>query len=366
MKHRQVEKLVLATILSTSIIAGGCGKKTSEPTSVKYPLMTVKTGDVTLENLYTASIQGKQDIEIMPQVTGFITKLCVTEGEQVKTGQPLFIIDQVNSEAALRVEEANEKAAEAAVATQELTYKSKQQLYADNVISQYDLQVAENSLLSAKAQLAQAKAAVTNAKQNLSYTIVKSPCNGVVGRLPYRVGTLVSPQMAEAMTTVSDNSVMYVYFSMTENQMLQLVREYGSIQEAIQKMPDVKLILSDGTTYEEKGRIESISGVIDKSTGAVSVRAAFNNPNRLLLSGGSCNVSIPMERKEVIVIPKEATYEIQNKTYCYKKVDGKAVGTIIEVNALSNQREYIVESGLQPGDVIVSEGAGLVQEGIRL
>ena len=340
-----------------------CAHREQQTAVKSHDIITVTLSDVTYSNTYSAAIQGKQDIMILPQVGGFITKLCVSEGQQVRQGQPLFEIDRVNFEAALRVAQANVEAAQAAVKTQELTYSSKQKLYDEKVISEYDLRVAENALLTAKAGLAQAEASVTNARQNLSYCTVKAPCNGVVGRLPFRVGSLVSPQMPEPLTTVSDNSEMYVYFSMTEAQMLALVRQYGSIENALKKMPNIRLLLADGTEYPHEGRIESISGVIDKQTGAVSVRSVFSNQERLLLSGGSCNVLIPAELHDVLVIPQSATYEIQDKVYCYRVIDGKAVATILTVTPMPDGKQYIVNNGLAKDDRIIASGAGLVRDG---
>lgn len=345
------------------VLLVACSQPEQHSTGTGWKTEQLSLQDVSLQSPYSAAIQGKQDINILPQVSGFLTRLCVNEGERVDKGQTLFIIDQVNYEAALRVAEANQKAAEAQVATNNLTYTSKQKLYADKVISEYDLQVAENNLLTAKAQLALAEANVVNARQNLSYTVVKSPCNGVVGKLPFRVGTLVSPQMAEPLTTVSDNSEMYVYFSMTEQQMLNMVREYGTIRNAIKQMPDITLQLADNSLYPHKGRIESISGVIDRTTGSVSVRATFPNTERLLLSGGSCNVLIPFVRKNVIIIPQTATYEIQNKTYTYVVTDGKAQSRLIQVSGINDGKNYIVENGLNAGETIVSEGAGFIRDG---
>jgi len=345
------------------VLLSSCHKKAQQAPTAAHKTMKIDTQTVTMTGTYSAAVQGRQDVAILPQVSGFITKLCVTEGQRVTTGQKLFEIDRVNFEAALRVAEANVKAAEALVATNQLTYDSKKTLFAQKVISQYDLQVAENALLTAKAQLAQAQAGVTNARQNLSYTIVKAPCNGVVGRLPFRAGTLVSPQMPEPLTTVSDNTAMYVYFSMNEAQVMALVRQYGSVDAALKELPDVELQLCDGADYPQTGRIESISGVIDKQTGAVSVRAVFPNPNKLLLSGGSCNVLIPMTRTSVILIPQEATYEIQDKVYTYRVVDGKAISTMIDVEAMPDGKQYIVNKGLSAGDVIIASGAGLVKEG---
>ncbi|MBQ9706207.1 MAG: efflux RND transporter periplasmic adaptor subunit [Paludibacteraceae bacterium] len=353
----------ITIILAAVLLCCGCHKQPENHPQAERNIISATPSAVSQSARYSAAIQGKQDIMILPQVGGFLTKLCVSEGQQVKLNQPLFEIDRVNFEAALRVAEANVEAAQAAVKTNELTYSSKQKLYEEKVISEYDLRVAENQLLTARAGLAQAEASVTNARQNLSYCTVKAPCNGVVGRLPFRVGSLVSPQMPEPLTTVSDNSEMYVYFSMTEAQMLALVRQYGSIGKAINELPDLSLQLADGSAYNCKGRIESISGIIDKQTGAVSVRAVFPNPDRLLLSGGSCNVVLPETRENVIVIPQTATYEIQNKTFCYRVIDGKAVATLIQVEAMPDGKQYIVSSGLTAGERIIAEGAGLVRDG---
>lgn len=355
--------IIIAVCICCIMLLGSCVKKNQTQSHATFKTMKVSSRDLTLKTSYTAAIRGKQDISILPQVSGFIIKLCVTEGQRVKSGQTLFVIDQVNYQAALRVAEANVKAAKALVATNQLTYNSKKKLFEENVVSQFDLQLAENNLLTAKAQLAQAEAGEVNATNNLSYTVVKSPCDGVVGKLPFREGSLVSPQMTEALTTVSDNSQMYIYFSMTEAQVLQLTNRYGSIDKAMEEMPDLQLLLCDNSIYAQKGRVESISGVIDPSTGSVSVRAVFPNPDRVLISGGSCNVLMPYETKGAMVIPQTATYEIQNKTYAYKVVDGKAVATMIGVSSVSDGKEYIVTEGLQQGDVIIAEGAGLVREG---
>ena len=231
------------------------------------------------------------------------------------------------------------------------------------MISQFDLSTSENQLLTAKAQLAQAEAQRVSAANNLSYTVVKAPTDGVVGTLPYRVGALVSASMPQPLTTVSDNSDMYVYFSMTENQLLNLTRTYGSIANTLKSMPDVQLRLSDGSLYDVTGRIESISGVIDSSTGSVQLRAVFDNKSGLLHSGGSGNVVIPSTFKDCIVIPQNATFELQDKVYVYKVVDGKASSAMIDVEKISDGREYIVRSGLVPDEVIVAEGVGLLREG---
>ena len=244
-----------------------------------------------------------------------------------------------------------------------MTYDSKQELFRQNVVSEFDLSTAHNSLLTAKAQLAQMKAQEVSARNNLSYTVVKSPSNGVVGTLPYRVGALVSASLPEPLTTVSDNSDMYVYFSMTENQLLNLIRRYGSKEEALKQMPEIDLMLNDNSAYSQKGKIETISGVIDRSTGTVSLRAVFPNKEGLLHSGGAGNVVIPVQKNGAVVIPQAATFEIQDKVYVYKVVDGKAQSTPVQVTRVNGGKEFIVDEGLTAGEVIVTEGVGLLREG---
>ena len=255
------------------------------------------------------------------------------------------------------------EAARAGVATSQLTSDSKKELYAQKVISEFDLKTSYNSLLTAKAQLAQAEAQQVNAANNLSYTEVKSPADGMVGTLPYRVGTLVSASLPKPLTTVSDNSNMYVYFSMTENQLLDLTRRYGSKDKALAEMDSIELQLNDRSVYPQEGKIETISGVIDTSTGTVSLRAVFPNKEGLLTSGGSGNVIIPVRKENCIVVPQSATYEVQDKVYVYKVVDGKAQSVPVQVTRVNGGQEYIVESGLKVGDTIVAEGVGLLREG---
>ena len=351
--------------LCLSLMTTSCQQKKQEQTvaTTSFKTMTVSKTDKELSTSYSASIKGKQDIDIYPQVSGKIERLCVREGDKVSRGQLLFVIDQVPYRAALATALATEKAAEAQLASARLTYDSNKELYAQKVVSSYTLQTSENAYLTAKAQLAQARAQVANARNNLSYTEVRSPSNGVVGVLPYRVGTLVSASMPKPLTTVSDNSQMYVYFSMTEKQLLSFVRQYGSKDAAIKNMPEVSLQLGDQSMYNHKGKVESISGVIDTETGAVTLRAEFANPDRLLNSGGSGNVIIPTTMKDCIVIPQSATVQQQDKRIVYKVASGKAVAQLIEVESIDDGTSFIVKSGLKQGDVIVSEGAGMVKEG---
>ena len=345
------------------LLATACKNAPQNTNGGSYKTMKVTRGTRTLSQTYTAVVNGRQSVEIRPQVSGTITQVCIGEGAQVKKGQTLVVIDQVPYKAALETAVANVRNAEASVATAHLTAESKEQLFNEHVVSAFDLQTARNNLLQAEAALAQAKAEEVNARNNLSYTVVKSPSNGVVGELPYRQGALVSSAIPQPLTTVSDNSEMYVYFSMPENDVLSLVRQYGSLEEAIAKMPKVQLMLNDGTLLPDSGRVESISGVIDPNTGSSQLRAAFPNTSHLLHTGSNGNVIMPVYFNDVIVIPQAATFELQDKVLAYKVVDGKAQSVNIQVAPQNNGTEYIVTGGLNVGDVIVAEGAGLLREG---
>ena len=358
--------LRLIGIVGCTVWMASCKQATDAGVKPSFAIMEVKAADKELSTSYSATIRGRQDIDIYPQVSGTIEKLCVTEGQTVRRGQLLFVIDQIPYRAPLKTAVANVEAARAAMATAELTYNSNKELYAQKVVSEFSLKTAENTYLTAKAQLTQAEAQEVNARNNLSYTEVKSPSDGVVGALPYRVGALVGANLPYPLTTVSDNSDMYVYFSMTENQLLALTRQYGSMDEALKNMPEVELILNDNSVYNKKGVIESISGVIDRQTGTVMARVVFPNESRLLHSGASGTVVVPSIYKDCIAIPQGATVQMQDKVVVYKVVDGKAVSTLITVAGINDGREYVVLSGLQSGDEIISEGAGLVREGTQV
>lgn len=354
---------VLAGILTLT----GC-KNTgdySQPVA-EYATMQVTPVNKTLSTSYPATIRGRQDIDIFPQVGGFITQLCVKEGQAVRKGQVLFVIDQVPYQAQLATAQANVESADAGVATAQLTYDSKKELFNQNIISSFELKTAENNLQTARAGKTQAKAQELIAANNLSYTEVKSPSDGVIGTLPYRVGALVSAGMPQALTTVSDNSEMYIYFSMTENQLLDLVRRYGSKDKALQSMPGIELRLNDQSIYGDKGVVETISGVVDPSTGTVSVRAAFPNKEGLLHSGSSGNVILPVTHKDGIVIPRAATFEVQDKLFVYKVVDGKTHATQINVERVKGGQDYIVTNGLAIGDEVVTEGVGLLSDDMAI
>ena len=353
--------LVVCTALSTIFV--GCKEETTKTKQTReYNVMILETASRKLSSTYSATIRGKQDVDIRTKVQGYITDIKVKEGSIVRQGQTLFIIDQVPYQAALATAEANVDVAKAQVNAAELSATSKEKLFEQNIISDFDLRMARTNLASAKAQLAQARANELTASNNLSYTLVKSPVDGVVGTLPFRVGTLVSPSDATPMTSVSDNSEMYVYFSMSESQVFSLKRQYGALENALQELPPVELQLSDGTLYSEHGRIEAISGIIDATTGSVTLRAKFPNKKRLLISGGSGTVVLPHRQEGCVVIPQHATFEVQDKVYAYKVENGIVKSTIIGVFQISNGKEYIVESGLVEGDTIAVEGIGMLRD----
>ncbi|MGN0230682.1 MAG: efflux RND transporter periplasmic adaptor subunit [Muribaculaceae bacterium] len=352
------------TILS--LFLASCSQQQQAQQGAQYETMQVTATDKAVSNSYSATIRGRQDIDIMPQVSGTIQRLCVAEGDIVRKGQLLFVIDQVPYKAALEVANANMATANAELKTAQLNLENGRMLHEKKVISQSNLQTIENAYNSAKAMVAQASAQLTNARNNLSYTEVKAPCNGVVGTLPFRVGALVGPSMPQPLTTISDNSTMYVYFSMTENQLLALTKKHGSMANALKEMPEVELQLNDGSIYEQKGRIESISGVIDRLTGSVTARAVFDNSSRLLHSGASGAVIIPSSYQNVIVIPQEATVKVQDKVLVYKVVDNIAKSTLIKIAETNDGREYIVLDGITVGDEIVSKGVGLLREGTKV
>ena len=356
---------VLAIIFSAIALTGCNQNKTQTATQKEnyYETMEVTLSDRTLTTGYSAAISGVQTVEIRPQVSGMITDILIEEGESVTKGQVLFVIDQTPYKAAYEIAVANVKSAEAALSTAKLILDSNKNLYEQDVVSEFDLMTAQNDLTEAEARLALCKAEEVNASNNLSYTEVRSPVNGVASMIPYRVGALVNSSIAQPLVTVSDDSRVYAYFSMAENQMLDMVQQYGSLNNAIRQMPEVELIMSNGEKYEHTGKINAISGTISESTGAVSIRAVFNNRNHLLRNGGSGTIIIPMTLQNCMVIPQSATYELQDRVFVYKVVDGKASSTEIHIAPQNNGVEYIVTDGLEVGDIIVAEGAGLIKEG---
>lgn len=362
---RKINYLLTAALAAVLVSCGGNQKGGFGDN--EYAVRTIEGQSANLQTTYPAVIKGVQDVEIRPKISGFITKLCVKEGQTVKAGQLLFVIDNVTYAAAVRQAKAAVNSAKAQLNTSKLTYDNSQKLFKSNVIGDYELQSAKNSYESAQAALAQAQANYVSAKQNLDFCYIKSPSAGVVGNLPYRVGALVSSTSQEPLTTVSNIKTMQVYFSMTEKDLLDMMRTAGGLHAAISEYPAVKLQLADGTMYAHPGRVAAVSGVIDSSTGSVSIRADFPNPENLLKSGGSGSIVVPHESSNVIVVSQEAVAQVQDRYFVYVVgKDNKVKYTNVTVNPNNDGKNYIIESGLNVGDRIVVKGINSLKDGMQI
>ena len=344
-----------------------CGQSQQEnsPQAI-YETSIVKPESRTLESFYPTTIQGRQDVDVFAQITGKIVKVCVTEGQTVKKGQTLFMIDPVPFRTAYNTAKANVNEARARLATAQMNYHANKQLYNKQIIGSVEYRTTQNALAQAQAVLEQRLAELQNAGNNLTYTKVVSPSDGVVGTLPYHAGTLVSASMLQPLTRVSDNQEVWAFFTMNETQFLSLIEQYGSKEKALAAMPEVTLQLSNGKKYPVPGRITNISGLIDPTTGSVTLKAVFRNSRGLLYSGFTGNVCIPSINKRSMVVPQSATYEMQDKRFIYKVVGGKAIATPIIVLPISNGKEFIVTSRLKPGDMIVSGGIANIKDGMEI
>lgn len=360
-------RVAFAALGLSVLTACGGGQGGMKMGDNQFAVEAVKVTSSNQSEQYPATIKGLQDIEVRPQVSGLIVKLCVDEGATVRKGQALFQIDPTQYKAAYDQAVASVKSAKANLETITATERNKKMLHDQKIISDFEYLTAVNNLLTAKANLAQAGAAYTAAKQNLDFCTVKSPSDGVIGTFPYRIGALVSPSISEPLTTVSEIGDMYVYFSMTEKQLLDLTRAGGTLKEQLEKMPAVKLQLADGTMYDAEGKIDAVSGVIDQTTGSVSMRAIFPNKQNILRSGGMANVVFPYTMSEIILIPQTATQEIQDKKFVYVlQPDSTLKHTEIQISNLNDGKNYIVTGGLKEGDQIVVEGVQTLQDGQKI
>ena len=360
-------RVAFAALGLSVLTACGGGQGGMKMGDNQFAVEAVKATSSNQSEQYPATIKGLQDIEVRPQVSGLIVKLCVDEGATVRKGQALFQIDPTQYKAAYDQAAASVKSAKANLETITATERNKKMLHDQKIISDFEYQTAVNNLLTAKANLAQAEAAYTAAKQNLDFCTVKSPSDGVIGTFPYSIGALVSPSISEPLTTVSEIGDMYVYFSMTEKQLLDLTRAGGTLKEQLEKMPAVKLQLADGTMYDAEGKIDAVSGVIDQTTGSVSMRAIFPNKQNILRSGGMANVVFPYTMSEIILIPQTATQEIQDKKFVYVlQPDSTLKHTEIQISNLNDGKNYIVTGGLKEGDQIVVEGVQTLQDGQKI
>ena len=354
------------------ILLASCGQKVADTPQNTIPekrVTAVTSRQLLIPYTSPAQIRGKEDIEIYPQVTGTLEEVLVKEGQSVKKGQRMFLINATAYQAAVENAMASVVLSQANVETHKIELEATKQLYLKGVIAEHQYKVDANNLAVAEAQLKEAEATLKRARNDLSYTTICAPHDGVVGTISYRQGSLVGPQMQSPITIVSDNSKVYAYVSINANTYMEMLREYGSKEKLIESLPDVELLLGQDVVYPHTGRIETISGVIDNLTGAVSVRAAFDNPEGILSSGASGELRISFEY-EGIVIPRSATYEIQDKHFVYKAVkeaDGSytAVSSEVATYRLDNT-SYLIDEGLQDGDVIVLEGVNKMRNGMKI
>ncbi len=350
----------LFVMVAVDVILVSCGNKQGGMPNFadnEYPVEVVQSQSASLQTTYPAVIKGIQDVEIRPKVAGFITKVCVKEGQEVSAGQLLFVIDNATYQAAVRQAQAAVNTATAQCNTARLTYNNSKQLFDNKVIGSFELESAKNTYESAQAQLAQAKAGLASAKEMLDFCYVKSPASGVIGNLPYKAGAMVSASSVPALTTVSDASTLEVYFSMTEKDMLEMTKTSGGVNAAINAYPSVKLQLADGSIYGHEGKVVKASGVIDASTGTVSMIAHFPNPEHLVKSGASGSIVIPRDDHSAIVVPQNVVVDVQNKHFVYVLGSkNKVKYTEITVDPQNDGNNYIVRSGLKPGDKYVTRG----------
>ena len=359
-----MEKSKILVFAASALLLVSCGKSGGgRPTfgDNEYPVVTVGTSSASSQVTYPASIKGVQDVQICPKVQGFITQINVKEGQTVSAGQVLFVIDNATYQASVRQAQASVNTAQASCNTAKLSFENSQKLYESKVIGDFELQSATNQYEQAKAGLAQAQAALASAKEMLSFCYVKSPAAGVVGTLPYKVGTLVSA--ANVLTTVSNISQMEVYFSMTEKAALEMSKSGNGLSE----LPAVKLQLSDGTIYSHDGKVTKMSGVIDAATGTVQMIALFPNPEKLLKSGGSGSIVIPHDNLSAIVIPQSCVSEVQNKKFDYTVGnDNKVKYTEVKVAPQNDGINYVITDGLKVGDKYVTNGITKLTDGMEI
>lgn len=358
--------LILTATAFCGIMLGGC-KNEEEKTQIETKkVLVLKEDSCTVVLDFPAKLRGKQDIDIIPQVEAQLEQVLVKEGDKVKKGTKMFVLNQTEFASRLAAAKASVQMAKANLEKAKINEEAKSELLRKNIISQNEYKIAQSELQTAKASLAQAQASETAARNDLSHTIICAPSDGVVGNINYRQGSLVGPTIQTPLTIVSDNSTIYAYISISEASYITLVNEYGSKEAVMAELPKSTLIMGNGEKYDTRGTVETFSGIVDQNTGAVSVRIAYDNPKGILAAGGSATVEIPLSLDSAIVIPRTATFEIQDKIYVYRAVesDGKyiAKSTIIDAFRLDEQR-YIVAEGLKVGDMIITEGVRKMTNG---
>lgn len=361
-------KKISVAILSVSLLIS-CGKKqetaVQKPAAV-YPTQVLSEQTANLETVFPVVVRGQEDIDIKPRLEGFIVNIYVDEGSVVKKGQRLFSIDSPQAQQAFASAQAQVASSQASLNTAEVNVSRLRPLAEKGIISNVQLQTYENSYQASKAALAQAKATLSQAQSTMSWTTVTSPVNGVVGTIPLRQGSLVTS--SSVLTTIANIGNVYAYFSMNEKELMELLNNLeGKTQaEKIKNLPDVSLILADGSTYAEKGRIETISGVVNETTGSVNFRASFPNKEGLLRSGSSGKIVIPRVLDNVFVIPQKATFAQQNKILVYKVQGDSVVQNIISVVPTPDGKSYAITDGVNSGDRIVTDGVATLRNGAKI
>ena len=355
----KMKKLMMFAAVAVTLVS--CGGGGGRPTfgDNEFPVTTVGTSNADMQSTFPAMIKGVQDVEIRPKVQGFLTQINVREGQTVSAGQILFVLDNETYQAQVRQAQAAVNTAQQQVNTAQLTYENSKMLHENKVIGDYELKTSENAFESAKAQLAQAQAAVASAREQLSFCFVKSPASGVVGTLPFKKGALVSA--SNTLTTVSNISSMEVYFSVTEKDAMALSAV------GLESLPPVKLQLADGSIYAHEGKVIKMSGVIDQATGTVQLIATFTNPEKLLKSGGAGTIIIPRQATSAIIIPQSCVSEVQNKKFVYTLgKDNKVKYTEIKVDPQDDGNSFIVTDGLKAGDKYVTNGITKLNDGMEI
>lgn len=363
--NRHFYRFVLGLSLGAALLGVSCknrqnGNEEASPRKV----LTLRSVRHTLSQSYACVIVGNKNVAIRPKITAFIDKQHINEGDMVREGQLMFTLDDVQIRADLNVAETNVQVAAAQKETAELTLQTKEELHKRHVISDYELQLARNEVKVKTAQWAQAKAKFTNAERELAYTRITSPTDGVVGVISMSPGNLITPNSEKPLSEVSQVDIMRAYFSMSERQALALSRQYGHLKNLVDNMPPIRLQLSDGSIYPYEGKMITISGNVDASTGAIRARANFPNPEFHLKSGFTGQVLIPSTLDSVFVIPQNATFEIQNQRFVYVvNPDNHRVSSRpVIVHPVDDGLNFVVVDGLKDGEQIVVEGASFLKE----
>ena len=365
MKKKNV--LTWAMLLGASVVLVACGGGMPTPTPESYETVTIKKENITVPVKFSAKLKGETDVTITPQVSGQLMKICVIEGDVVKKGQVLFIIDQRDAQLELESAQANLQSAIAQENSARIEYESNKNLYEKQIVSKYTFETAENSYNQAKASVAQYRAQVNRAKVNLGYCTITAPVTGSIGEIPVRTGDQVSP--STYLTTVSGNANMDAEFSLSETVLSMILSEGFTMDpnQLAKISPEVSFIMKNGTEYDQKGKITRATGVVNASTGTISLKATFANPKGQLYSGMQGSVVLPMKEDSVMVIPQEAVVKLQDRQQVYK-VQPDSTVTSVEVTTqdIFDGEHYIALSGLNVGDRIVTVGANNLHEGQRV